>query len=256
MRLLFDLGNSRLKWAVIDADGKLVQQNVMDHRGGQFSGEDLIEKLGALPKVRSIWIASVAAENLTKMVAHSAEKVFTAPIFFADTSASAAFGVALAYKRPQEFGVDRFLSLLALRAGLTRPLVLAACGTALVLDGMDINDVHLGGLIIPSPSLMQSVLASATAKVRPDFNRRALTAMADNTEDAVYSGTWLAAAALVRQFVAATAFTCKADPDLILTGGDGPALQTALNGIGRIEEQLVLRGLSVYAQHFSHNAGR
>ncbi len=71
--------------------------------------------------------------------------------------------------------------------------------------------------------------------------------LADNTADAVASGCWQAAAALVERFAARTAARLGATPELILGGGDAASLLPLLSLPARLSQDGVLRGLAVWA---------
>jgi len=96
-------------------------------------------------------------------------------------------------------------------------------GTALTLDALAADGRHLGGLIAPGPRLMQQSLLGATAQVRP-AQAGTIVEAADNTADAVASGCWLAAAALIERFAARMAPALGGAPALRLGGGDAEAL--------------------------------
>src|SRR6185312_4614180 len=90
-------------------------------------------------------------------------------------------------------------SVVAAHAAHRTPCVLASAGTALALDALCADGRHLGGLIAPGVRLMQQSLLDATVLVRPQRAGDILE-LADNTADAVTSGCWQAAAALIERF--------------------------------------------------------
>jgi type III pantothenate kinase len=105
---------------------------------------------------------------------------------------------------------------------------------------------HLGGLIAPGPQLMQQSLFDATARVRP-VHPGQLVELADNTADAVTSGCWQAAAALVDRFASRMAVRLGTVPELVLGGGDAQPLLPLLSQPARLSHDAVLRGLAVWA---------
>jgi type III pantothenate kinase len=132
------------------------------------------------------------------------------------------------------------------------PCVLASCGTALTLDALAADGTHLGGLIAPSPALMRDALTGATARLAtPQFAR--VVECADNTDDAIESGVWLAAAALLERFVARAAATFGTPPSVVLTGGGAERLGALIALPHRIDTELVLRGLALYARDCGSN---
>ncbi|HEX6833149.1 MAG TPA: type III pantothenate kinase [Rudaea sp.] len=243
MNLLIDLGNSRLKWATWNA-AVLRPGSALVHLGS-IDNVDFSALWKDTPVPAQVWVASVAAAALEETLARSLRDRFALEPHFVRSSAAAA-GVRSAYAAPEQLGVDRFLGLVAVHAREAAPTVLVGCGTALTLDAIDAEGRHLGGLIAPSPALMHDALIGRTARIAPVEHAHVVD-FADNTADAVESGTWLAASALVERFVVRTAARLRSAPNIVFTGGDGARL-AALTGLPhRLEEHLVLRGLAVYA---------
>lgn len=243
MRLLLDLGNTRLKWALqAQPDGWLA-------RGAVDWQEDLAAALASawtgLPRPVRVIAASVVDAAREAQVAAVAKRLFACAPTWLRTPAHAC-GVRNAYAEPQRLGVDRFLAMVAAHADGHAPCVLAGVGTALTLDALAGDGQHLGGLIAPGPRLMQQSLLDATARVRPERPGE-IVELADNTADAVASGCWQAAAALVERFAARSAMRLGAAPALILGGGDAAPLLPLLSLPARLSQDGVLRGLAVWA---------
>ncbi|MGH8042128.1 MAG: type III pantothenate kinase, partial [Rudaea sp.] len=106
---------------------------------------------------------------------------------------------------------------------------------------------HLGGLIAPGPDLAQAALCGGAAQLGAVPAGR-IVEIADNTADAIASGAWLAAAALVERFCAQTTLRLGVAPALLLTGGGAPVLSSLLRIAHEIDADLVLRGLALQAQ--------
>ena len=136
--------------------------------------------------------------------------------------------------------------MVAARADGHAPCIVAGAGTALTLDALAADGQHLGGLIAPGPQLMQQSLLDATARVRPERPGDILE-LADNTADAVTSGCWQAAAALIERFATRMAPRLGSAPALILGGGDAMRLASLLSLPTQLSEDGVLRGLAVWA---------
>ena len=244
MRLLLDLGNTRLKWALQRA-----------HAGG-WAGEGAIEwqrdmaaalasAWAGLPSPAQVVVASVVAGEREAQVAAAVQCRFALEPCWLRTPA-AACGVRNAYAEPQRLGVDRFLAMVAAHAAHRAPCVLASAGTALALDALMADGRHLGGLIAPGVRLMQQSLLDATARVRPQ-RPGAILELADNTADAVTSGCWQAAAALIERFTTHMLPLLGAAPTLILDGGDAPQLASLLSLPSQLARDSVLRGLALWA---------
>ncbi|GLQ47888.1 type III pantothenate kinase [Dyella lipolytica] len=243
MKLLLDLGNTRLKWAIAAADG-------WSARGAVAWEEDvstaLVQAWQGLGRPDRVLGASVVDTSREKQIEALAADVFARGVVWVRTPAEAC-GVRNAYAEPQRLGVDRFLAMVAAHAAGHAPCVLAGIGTALTLDALTEEGQHLGGLIAPGPWLMQQSLLGATARVRPE-QAGAIRDIADNTADAVVSGCWQAVAALIERFAAHMADQhAERTPRLLLDGGDAAALLPLLRVPADIAADSVLRGLLVWA---------
>ncbi|GLQ96766.1 type III pantothenate kinase [Dyella mobilis] len=243
MKLLLDLGNTRLKWAMAASDG-------WSARGAVAWGEDVVAQLaqawetqGRPDRVLGASVVDAAREAQLEAVV---QRIFSKPVAWVRTPAEAC-GVRNAYAEPQRLGVDRFLAMVAARAHGHAPCVLAGIGTALTLDALTAEGQHLGGLIAPGPLLMQQSLLGATVRVRPEHPGM-LREVADNTADAVVSGCWQAVAALIERFAGHIARQDHGRVQrLLLDGGDAAALLPLLEVPAEIAADSVLRGLHVWA---------
>lgn len=243
MRLLLDLGNTRLKWALQAQPDGWLARGAVDWQEGPAAA--LASAWVGLPRPEQVIAASVVDAAREAQVAAMAERLFACTPTWLRTPAHAC-GVRNAYAEPQRLGVDRFLAMVAAHADGRAPCVLAGVGTALTLDALAADGRHLGGLIAPGPRLMQQSLLDATARVRPERPGE-IVELADNTADAVASGCWLAAAALVERFATRSAARFGTAPALILGGGDATPLLPLLSLPAKLSQDGVLRGLAVWA---------
>lgn len=239
MKLLVDAGNSRLKWAWWDGaalhDACAVGNAEMDFSALWKDGRN----------ADAAWIASVAPASSNAALAGAIRERFGIEPVFAATRAQAC-GVRVAYAQPADLGVDRFLGLIAAHAQIRTPAAIASCGTALTLDALAADGTHLGGLIAAGPQLAQNALRGGAARLAAIPAGR-VAEIADNSADAVESGTWLSAAALVERFLTRAAWRMGGTPALILTGGGASRLSALLDVPHRIDAELVLRGLAMLA---------
>lgn len=236
---LFDLGNTRLKFAPMQADGRIgpVQAIAHDH------ADDWQAPLQQLPRGALALLASVgparAHAQLMSALAGRFGRIERA------TTQRAIGGLKIAYAQPQRLGVDRWLALLALHGAGRAPVLLVGIGTALTIDLLAAGGAHVGGLIAPSPALMRQSLHQrvqplpATGGQRRDF--------ADDTADALASGCEGAALALIQRSLEQARARIGGDVALVLHGGGAAALQADLPQ-AVVHEHLVLEGLAQWAQ--------
>lgn len=241
MRLLLDLGNTRLKWAIVSVGNWVA-------RGAVAWDDDVSAILAQAWQAQApspqVLGASVVDTLREAQIERVVAEVFSQPVTWVRTPAEAC-GVRIAYAEPQRLGVDRFLAMVAAHAAGASPCVLAGIGTALTLDALTADGKHLGGLIAPGPLLMQQSLYGATARVKP-YQPGAIRDIADNTADAVVSGCWQAVAALIERFTMKVATQAGAAQRLLLDGGDAAALLPLLGIPAELGADSVLRGLDVW----------
>ncbi len=140
---LFDLGNSRFKFAPLQGD-RAGDVQAWAHGAEGMAGQPP----HSLPSGTTAFVASVAAPSLTSAMLDQLQRRFE-HVHVVRTSAECA-GVRIAYAKPEKFGVDRFLALLA-AAKAQRPVLVVGVGTALTIDLLDADGQHHGGRIPHRP---------------------------------------------------------------------------------------------------------
>lgn len=232
---LFDLGNTRLKFAELQADGLPGATQALVH------GDD-DAWLDGLPRGDVACIASVAVGDRRVALLEALGARF-GRLHLVRTQSRFA-GLQIAYDSPQHLGVDRFLALLsALDAG---GALLVGVGTALTIDLLDADGLHRGGRIAPSPMLMRESL-HARAPVLPQQGGR-YAEFADDTDHALASGCEGAALALVERSMARAQGLLGTRPELWLHGGGAGALRDRLPPHLWVPDA-VLRGLARWQAH-------
>lgn len=241
MKLLVDLGNTRLKWATLK-NRHMQVAGVFAHVGKPLHA-DVRTGWAELAQVGAVCVASVVAPSREKELDALVRERFGLHAQFV-RSPAAALGVRNGYAEPGRLGVDRFLALAALHAQQPRAQVLASVGTALTLDALGADGVHHGGLIMPSPHLMREAVMAGTARVGSvDGDYRD---MPRSTADALFSGSLVAAAGAIDRFRVAAQRALGAVPALTLTGGGAEEIAPLIAGAERAND-LVLRGLALWA---------
>ena len=236
---LFDLGNSRLKCAPVDAAGRVGEVLAIDHDGRAF-GPGWTARLPS--RIDAAHVASVASPAL-RVALLDALAGRCGRIGLASTQPGWA-GLHIAYAQPARLGVDRFLAMLAAHAR-GGPWLVAGVGTALTVDLVDAAGVHHGGRIAPSPALMRQALQSRAAQLLAEGGE--YREFAADTGDALASGCTGAALGLLERSQAAAAQRCDAPVPLLLHGGGAQALLPHLPR-AVYAPSLVLEGLARWAR--------
>lgn len=239
MKLLIDLGNSRLKWARLESNGMQVQQPF--GLGLDDWATRLATALDALPAAPAeAWICSVTQPTRLQVLEHLLTRRSVSIHRLGPAHSDAL--LRLGYREPAQFGVDRWLALRALRRRYPQAFVLACAGSALTVDVVDAHGQHLGGVIAPSaPRALEALHARAS---HLQTTGECISAFADNTADATWSGAWLAAAALIERVHREAEQRLDGDMAIWLSGGDAGTLAPLLRGPVRQAPDLVLQGLA------------
>ena len=173
--LLFDVGNTRLKWAAVESSQQPGdRQKKLWAYSGSISSKalaspelraelaDYIAK--TLPKPDAIGFTCVAGkdaiENLQSLFPQWQDiswKQLTGNSEYA--------GMRTLYQDPSKLGADRWAAVLGARALSNMNTLIINAGTATTIDLLGGNGVHYGGWILPGLELMQKSLADNTSQL-------------------------------------------------------------------------------------------
>lgn len=248
MRLLLDIGNTRIKWAVHTEQG-LDEQQAIAHAGLSVAqlGTQVFAPAGQVTQVR---VSNVAGPAMAEQVRQAARDCWQLePQFVVATASVTAAGRVLrnAYTEPANLGSDRWLAMLGAHVLQPDAALVVSVGTAMTLDAVSATGQHLGGMIVPGPDLMMSSLMRNTSDIatRAQQGQPGDAFFADNTLGCVYQGSIHAAVALIEAAHArlqAQAGTAR----LLLTGGGAEPVQARLTVPVQRVPDLVLQGLAAY----------
>lgn len=235
MKLLIDSGNTRLKWAALDR-GTLIEVAAVEHKNNHDLA-NLKQQWAKLIQPESIYISCVSGSKsqlkriLIELWPKSDLKFLQSP--------SMAHGVENSYPNPVTLGVDRWLAMIAAKHEYTDSLCIVDCGTAITLDCIDAQGLHLGGMILPGWNLMQQALKKGTENLDVSNESYSL-GLANNTQAAIFNGSLAA----IRGFINAGMISSS---QLILTGGDAEFIKKSLQLTAVLDLNLVLKGLALEA---------
>jgi type III pantothenate kinase len=246
--MLFDAGNSRIKWALV-RNGRL----------GSFHAAALedtttllqwLKRTKAIGRAVGVSVAGAAYERRLGALLHRAGH--PAPEFV--KSSEAAAGVRNGYREPWRLGDDRWAGAVAAwhRAGCYRTACAVSVGTALTIDVVDHDGQHRGGLIAPGPEMMLASLLERTHGIaqrasRARRTRRTIAPLADNTRDAIEGGCLLAAVAVIDRTISLLTRELGVRPVVFLAGGGADTVRPLLKGAIQSCPELVLRGVAAIA---------
>lgn len=242
MDLLIDLGNTSLKWATWGSGGGTAMRSLCHHGGLPL---DLHAAWESLPAPERILVGNVAGDALGAELIRACQAHWGIAPRFARTRAECC-GVRVAYAEPERLGVDRWLALLAAHRDCASTALIVDAGTAVTYDALLADGRHLGGLILPGMRLMREAVLTRT-QIPPVVPEESPEPWARDTATAVANGAIQAPAALTERLWDRLRDQADAEPELILTGGDGERLLAALYRPARLVPDLVLRGLALLA---------
>jgi type III pantothenate kinase len=243
--LLMDVGNSRIKWGVLD-DGLI-------RRTGHISQQRITEQgLSALTSrlphsVDTVFVSNVAGTSFATRLSGVVGLHCDVDVHFARSEREAC-GVTNSYRQPRRLGVDRWVAIIGAWAEFGTTCLVVDAGTAVTIDALDTTGRHLGGQIIPGVGLMAASLADETSDI-PAVQRKApgqggsMAIFANTTASAVGQGALSAVAGAIER-AARVMRRDGDDPTVILTGGDASRILKSLDVAAEHRPHLVLQGLA------------
>jgi type III pantothenate kinase len=243
--LLFDVGNTRVKWAIADGDA-LVRSGAMRLDHLMDRGFDALA--ARLPRnVGDVMISNVAGEQVADDLARFVRQHFDLDARFC-RSVRTACGVTNGYRQPHRLGVDRWAAMIGARAESSAALCIVDAGSAITIDALDRDGRHLGGQIIPGLRLMGRSLKRDTSgmrdlRIRTGDPGSGMALFAGGTADAVRAGALNAVCGAIER----AAKILRADglrPRVFLTGGGAAPILRALDIKVSHRPDLVLKGLA------------
>ena len=245
-KLFLDIGNTRIKRAVID--------NNQYHYLDAFSIEEFLvesdpKRLVGEYKLDSIYITSVTSLDnleLIKSVIQQACGIF--PIVL--TSQKSNCGLTTGYDDFHKLGDDRWMAMQGAIGLFKQPVIIVSAGTAMTVDAI-LDGKHLGGFIVPGLTSLRAALASDTAALsftKPTELKESETAvdhslLASNTESAILGGTLYMTAAFLNTIVKDLNSQVETLFKVVMTGGNASKLCSLLDYECEVIPDLILHGM-------------
>jgi type III pantothenate kinase len=242
LRIVADVGNSRLKWSRVDDDrrpGPSMALPLDDPLAWDSVWEDW--NRGDEP---SHWaIASVNPPVAQHLAAFLERRRSTQATWY---RTAADVPLAMDVEGAETGGADRALAVLAAvrRMPAGRPGLVVSCGTAMTIERVSAAGVWQGGVIAPGLFLSARALHLLTAQlplIHPDASA---PSWGRGTIDSMAAGIFWGTVGSARELIARQTFPDGGVPWVVWTGGDAPRLAPAASGDGAtILPDLVLLGL-------------
>lgn len=241
VKLEIDVGNTRLKWRVMDVNRQQVAAGRCAHELA------FLDKLHQqFLDLESVCIACVAQVSIKQDICRHVLALWKIDAQFAKTQKRHA-GLHIAYDDPARLGVDRWLAMLAAWHDAKRAVCVVDCGSAITIDRVDASGRHLGGYIVPGLAMQAKALLSSTGQIRiEDQVEPCNQAWGTSTEEAVNFGLLRMVTGFINAIVDEIA-ECDVAPALYISGGDAPTLLPLLHHSDRFSHRpdLVMDGLVI-----------
>jgi len=266
MLLTIDAGNTRTKWVVFNALGKITKHDVC------LNSE--IDSANFSPKLlgyNCAVISNVAGEQHAMRLAEKLSP-YHLPAHWVKAAPQACH-VINRYSKPETLGTDRWAALIAAWDIKHAPCVVVNAGTAVTIDALNRCEINhephgefIGGLILPGLNLMQQSLGLATAQLpKTDASQAQALAtaapklddiFAKNTADAIHNGALHAIVGAVQHMVDALTQHSQQVPYIIISGGNALIIKNSLTRYvtnqAIIVDNLVGQGLYLLATSTSN----
>lgn len=239
MILLFDAGNSRVKWRGLE-DGAFVS-GAQKHHDGHLSTELMDEMWGSLHVPASVWGVCVASSSISENITQWALSRWGVEPRYV-TASQQLGGVTNGYIKPERLGADRWAALLGAGTLFEGPCCVADCGTAVTVDCMDIHHHHNGGVIMPGLDMMSRCVSENTAQVT--LTNGAADILGRDTGSCLAAGAVHAIAGALERIAALVDSHNPGCVKRIITGGDAERILPWLQEAWLYEPDLIFIGLA------------
>ena len=257
MILLIDIGNTRVKWGMLERGTLNVSEDtfpVMEISVG------LGEFFAGIKKPVRVFISNVAGKETGTETEEWITKTWqVTPDFVVSTQEYP--GIQNGYAKPGQLGVDRWLAMIGAfqyfpdmenspkkeSCDDISPLCIIDCGSAVTIDVLTGDGEHQGGLIVPGLHMMRDGLME---KIQIDANARTentISLLARDTLSAISGGTLYTLVAAIDRITTDLRAEMEGSLICIITGGDAKDLLPLLSGEYIFRPNLVLEGLTVIA---------
>jgi type III pantothenate kinase len=236
LRIVADLGNSRLKWGRLDDDGQLTDVVALPV-DDPSRWEQAWERWRHLDPGESSWrIASVNPPVATRLSQFLRSKHKIISICYQSAND---VPIAHALENPETAGADRALAVLGAKAlnPARSPGLVVLCGTAITVERIDAEGIWQGGAIAPGLTLSARAMHLLTAQLPliepvadpPPWGR--------STVPAIRAGVYWGVVGAVRELLTRQSAGLGAKPWVVFSGGDAKVLR---DSVGWQDAQLVL----------------
>lgn len=244
LRIVADLGNSRLKWGRVGAGG-CVEWVVSLPADDPTAWADAWRRDARPDEPMSSWAVASVNPPVADRLARFLEGLPAARVAWYRSAADVPLPHGL--EQAETAGADRALAVSAALADREagRPGLVVLCGTAVTVERVSAQGVWDGGAIAAGLGLTARALHMLTAQLPQVVPRAEPPAWGNATLSALEAGVFWGVVGTIRELLTRQAAGLDPDPWVVWTGGDSAMLAKAVGWEGaRVVPDLVLRGLA------------
>jgi type III pantothenate kinase len=244
LRIVADLGNSRLKWGRLDPTGRLTESIALP-LGDPVFWTAAWEKWNHAGGTPSRWAISSVNPPVAERLQLFLDELGNATAAWFRSAAEV--GVRNELIEPETAGADRAFAVAAAMglAPAGEPGLVISCGTAITVERISKEGIWQGGAIAPGLGVIARALHDQTAQLPLIELHQAPAHWGASTRPALEAGIFWGTVGAVRELLDRQSADLGDEPWVIWTGGDAVLLGGAVLGAAaRIEPDLVLTGLS------------
>lgn len=247
MKLLLDIGNTAVTWAVA-SDAGIGPVGWFDHGHGEQAIDDLVGSAwSALDSIATVIAVNVAGDRIATMIDDYVAGRWQRTPRYIQVSTHA-FGVTNGYRHSADLGVDRWVAMIAAYNRQKTAVCVVDCGTAITLDVVDATGQHRGGLILPGLAMLYDALQANTKDIGALDIVMPGGLLGDGTQACVAGGAAYLAAAAVDRLVADIQTDMPGPVSVIMTGGNATKLADIMNTEVELAPGLILEGLTLFSE--------
>lgn len=242
MILEIDYGNTRVKWRLLNCYTKEIIA-----RGATSNAQELVLQVRHFIQgpIRYCRVCSVRTAYDNGALTDTLLRDFTiAPVYAVSSQLLA--GVVNGYMEATKLGVDRWLAVVAAYSEVKTACLVFDFGTAITVDYVNAQGVHLGGCIAPGLQMIKKSLNSGAQQLA-GFNEELRGKSAQwgiDTQSAINNGIATMIEGFTQEHLKAAATEWGSQFKTIYTGGDGQSVD-CLTANALFDEDLVFKGLSI-----------
>jgi len=199
-----------------------------------------------------LYIASVAKESSNLILF---EKLTEEGFIYENIKVRQEFNGFKTLYNPVTLGVDRWLACLAAHRTYQQDVLVIDAGTAITIDIVTSNGIHLGGYIIPGMASLGQTIRLSTGLCFDNSTLKTANSIPTNTNDALVLGNWAMISGFFRKIeetIISNNLSISSDKlSWILTGGDYEKVGEHLRPPFCVNKQLVLEGALIVSRELT-----